>query len=738
MKQTYKIGGMTCVACSSGLERLLKKKDGVVSVEVSFATETMDIEYNDNITFEEIENTVKSLGFYIVKDEEKEKKKSKFNLKLFKLIVSIITTVLLMYISMGHMIGLPLPNFLNMHTHSVNFAFSQFILSTIVVLLGYKFYVVGFRLLFKKIPNMDTLVAVGTSASYLYSVYSFIMVIMGHTEFLSTLYFESTATIITLVEVGRYLEEKSKVKTGEQLNKLINLKPKLSVVIRNGNKLTLKVDEILLNDIVELKTGERVPVDGEIIDGIASIDESMVTGESIPKDKTVGEKVIAGTILNNGYIKFKVAKIGSDTMIAHIIDLVKKAQVSKAPTQRITDIVSGYFTYIVLAIAIIATIVWAIIGFDFAFLVKVFVSVLVISCPCALGIATPVSVIVGTGKAASLGILFKEAEAIENLSKVDTVVFDKTGTLTVGKPFVTNIKEIDINKNKLLECIYAVEALSSHPLSLAIVDYAKEKNVELKKADSYMSIIGKGIYGKLDGKEIYIGNEKLIYDLKIDITKHKKVYEKMYNDGSTVMFVVISNKLSGIIAVSDIERKESKELIKKLTNKDIKTYMLTGDIYNSAKNIGKKIGIKNIKASMLPEDKTNFIKDLIKDGKKVAMVGDGINDSPALTTATVGIAISSGTDIATNSANVVLMKNDIYDVYNAIMLSKYIFKVIKENLFWAFFYNAICIPIACGVLYPITHSLISPMFAALAMSLSSISVILNALRINLFKTKNNK
>ena len=731
MNKQLKIGGMTCVACASGIERTLKKIKKVKKVEVSFATQTMQIEYDDDLKFKVIENAIKSLGFHIVKENEEEKDNSKL-----KLIISIIFTIPLLYIAMAHMlpnINLPYPDIINPNINKINFALIQLILTIPVIICGYKFYTVGFKLLFKGVPNMDSLVAIGTTASFVYSLYSVYKICTGNFDYIHNLYFESTATIITLVELGKYLESRSKNKTGNAIKALMNIAPKEGTVLRDGKEIKISIDDIVENDVVIVKAGDKIPVDGVIISGNASVDESMLTGESLPVEKKVNDNVVGGTINQSGYIKFRATKIGKDTVLSRIIELVKNAQNSKAPAQRLADIVSKYFTIVVLVLAIISFVAWFIATKEFTFSLTIFVSVLVIACPCALGLATPIAIMVSTGKGASLGILFKDATSLETLSKINTIVFDKTGTLTVGKPYLTDIIPIEISKDTLLNYIFSVEEKSEHPISKAIVNYSLENNPKKVEVNNFETLVGKGVSANINEGKISIGNLRLANENNVDTKGYEDIISKFQAEGKTVMFAILKEKLIGIIAIADIIKENSAKLIEKLENMGISTYMITGDNENTAKHIASQVGIKNIIANTLPEDKANKVKEIMDKNNKVAMVGDGINDSPALMSSDVGIAIGNGTDVAIESAGVILVKNDILDIYNAIRLSKKTMRVIKQNLFWAFGYNALGIPVAMGVLHIFGGPLLNPMIAALAMAFSSVSVVTNALRINGFK-----
>lgn len=737
IERKLKIGGMTCAACASGLERVLKKIQEVKQVQVNFATETMTITYEENLKFSVIDEKVKSLGFFIIEEKNKKlEKKNRFKTQKIKLILSIIFTLPLLYIAMAHMLpfSLPYPKLIDPNYHALAFCMSQLILCIPVIACGYQFYTVGLKLLIKRNPNMDSLVAIGTLSSFLYSIYSVIEVIKGNTQAMHYLYFESTATIITLVELGKYLEAKSKDKTSSAIKSLLKLAPQKGTILEDGKEVIVDVSQIRVGDIVIVKNGEKIPVDGKIISGNASIDESMITGESIPVDKQEDETVVGATLIKSGYLKIEATKVGKDTALSQIIQLVENAQASKAPVAKLADKVSGYFTVVVLIIALVSAIVWLFMGQSLTFALTIFVSVLVIACPCALGLATPIAIMVATGKGASLGILFKDAEAIENLSKVNVVVFDKTGTLTIGKPTLTDVITFGISEKELLSDIASIEAMSEHPISKAIVSYSQEKQIPFKEVSHFENMVGKGVFGRIGTDEIYIGNKKIIEQLKLDVSKHADIVNQLEKQGKTVMYVVKNACMIAIITIFDLIKENSKLVIDELNKLNIQSYMITGDSKNTALHIAEGIGIdfENVIAQTLPENKSQEVEKLMKLGNKVVMVGDGINDSPALMQADASIAIGNGTDVAIESAGVVLMKNDIMDVIVAIQLSKQTMKIIKQNLFWAFLYNMIGIPIAMGLLYLFGGPLLNPMIAAAAMSFSSISVISNALRLNTF------
>ena len=755
MKMTLKIGGMHCAACSRAVERALKKTDGIEEANVNIATEKAVFNYDEKkLKYDDIVNVVVKAGYQVLGKEEDPAvvKAREIKEQKIRLIVSAIFSIPLFYISMAPMVSFvkfPIPSFLVHHINPQVFSIVAIFLCVPVMISGYKFYTLGFPALFRGSPNMDSLVAIGTTAAFTYSIYSTVLSFMGLNPHGDNLYYESAAVIITLVQFGKYLEARSKGKTGEAIKKLMGLQPKTATIIQNGEEKEIKISDVKVDDILLVRPGEKIPVDGEIIEGYSSVDESMLTGESIPVEKSVGDKVVGASINKTGSFKFKAQKVGADTALAQIIKLVEDAQGSKAPIAHIADVVSSYFVPAVITIALISGIIWFIALHNFVFSLTVFVSVLVIACPCALGLATPTAIMVGTGKGAELGILFKNAEALEVSQKINAVMFDKTGTLTEGKPYVTDI--ISDDKDKLLLIAASAENGSEHPLGEAIVREAKEKNIKLLSIENFKAISGFGIETYIDNKKVLMGNDKLMNKENINIENYNSYMDKLSKEGKTPMYVAYDNKLLGIIAVADKLKKESIEAINRLHKLGIKTAMITGDNKNTANSVAKKAGIDIVFAEVLPEEKSNEVKKLQEQGFTVAMVGDGINDAPALTQANVGIAIGSGTDVAIESADIVLVKSNTNDVVTAIELSKATMRDIKQNLFWAFCYNVIGIPIAAGVLHvfrePLIASsiggfltaimgkdlLLNPIFAALAMSLSSVSVVTNALRLNFFK-----
>lgn len=755
MKMTLRIGGMHCAACSRAVERALKKTEGIEEANVNIATEKAVLNFDDKkLKYNDIVNVVVNAGYQVVGKEEDpaERKAKEIKEQKIRLIVSAVFSIPLFYISMAPMVSIvkfPIPSFLVHHINPQVFSIVAILLCVPVMISGYKFYTLGYPALFRGSPNMDSLVAIGTTAAFVYSIYSSILAFMGLNPHGENLYYESAAVIITLVQFGKYLEARSKGKTGEAIKKLMGLQPKTATIIKDGEEKEIKISEVKVDDIVLVRPGEKIPVDGEIIEGYSSVDESMLTGESIPVEKSVGDKVVGASINKTGSFKFKAQKVGADTALAQIIKLVEDAQGSKAPIAHIADVVSSYFVPAVITIALISAVIWFIALHNFVFSLTVFVSVLVIACPCALGLATPTAIMVGTGKGAELGILFKNAEALEVSQKINAVMFDKTGTLTEGKPYVTDI--ISDDKDKLLLIAASAENGSEHPLGEAIVREAKEKNIKLLDIENFKAIAGFGIEVFIDNKKVLMGNDKLMNKENINIENYHSYMESLSKEGKTPMYVAYDNKLLGVIACADKLKKESIDAIRRLHKLGIKTAMITGDNKNTANSVAKEAGIDIVFAEVLPEEKSKEVKKLQDEGNIVAMVGDGINDAPALTQANVGIAIGSGTDVAIESADIVLVKSNTNDVVTAIELSKATMRDIKQNLFWAFCYNVIGIPIAAGVLHvfrePLIASsigdflvaimgkdlLLNPIFAALAMSLSSVSVVTNALRLNFFK-----
>ena len=735
---TYKIEGMTCSACASRVEKVTNKMPGVENAVVNFATEKLSVSYDaDAVSFGDIKAKVEKAGYKLIREDEQkvEEKKKKLDEKgklLWRLILSLIFAVPLLTITMGHMVGMPLPKIIDPMMNPLNFAIIQLVLTIPVMIIGYKFYYIGYKNLFKLSPNMDSLIAIGTSAAFIYSLYGTYKIYTGDGSYAMSLYYEAAVTILALITLGKYLEAISKGKTSQAIKKLMGLAPKTAIIVRDGKELVIPIDEVIVGDIVIVKPGEKLPVDGEVIEGATAVDEAMLTGESIPVEKTVGSKVIGASINKTGFIKYKATKVGKDTALSQIIKLVEDAQGSKAPIAKMADIIASYFVPIVIGLAILASIGWLVAGESGVFALTIFISVLVIACPCALGLATPTAIMVGTGKGAEYGVLIKGGEALEVTHQIDTIVFDKTGTITEGKPVVTDIITTTISEDELLSIAASSEKGSEHPLGEAIVKGAEERNIKFKEISNFKAIPGHGIQVEIEGKVILLGNKKLMTENSIEIGDLGVKSDKLANEGKTPMYIAINNKLEGIIAVADTVKPSSKEAIENLHKMGIKVAMITGDNKKTADAIAKQVGIDIVLAEVLPEDKANEVKKLQEKGSKVAMVGDGINDAPALAQADIGIAIGTGTDVAIESANIVLMKGDLKDVATAIKLSKATIRNIKQNLFWAFGYNVLGIPVAMGVLHIFGGPLLNPMIGAAAMSLSSVSVLTNALRLRGF------
>lgn len=746
-KISIKIGGMTCAACSSRVEKNLNKMEGVLSASVNLATETAALEYDPKIvTVSAIKKVIRETGYEVIDedgeglalvDDHRLRKEREIQVLKTKFLVAISFAIPLFYLAMAPMvpgINLPIPGFLNLDTHPLAYAIAQIILVIPIVIAGNKFYSVGFKALIKGGPNMDSLIAIGTTAALVYSFYSTILIANGNPHGVHGLYFESAGVIIALIMLGKTLEARSVGKTSDAIKKLMGLSPKTAVIIEGDVEREIPIEEVGIGQIILVKPGEKIPVDGKIVSGYTSIDESMLTGESIPVDKNVGDIVYAATINKNGLIQFEATKVGNETALAQIIKLVEEAQGSKAPIAKMADTVSGYFVPIVVAIAVLAFIGWLVAGKSLAFALTIFVSVLVIACPCALGLATPTAIMVGTGKGAEYGILIKSGQALETAYKIDTIVFDKTGTITEGKPELTDIITLsDVTKERLLQIAASVEKGSEHPLGDAIVRKAEKDGLKLCNLKEFEAIPGHGLSAHVDGIDILIGNKKLMVDRKVDIAEMEKKAEKLADEGKTPMYIALDNRASGIIAVADVIKKSSGAAINKLREMGIEIVMITGDNENTAHAIARQAGVGRVLAEVLPEDKANEVKKLQQEGRKVAMVGDGINDAPALVQADIGIAIGSGTDVAMESADIVLMRSDLTGVPAAIKLSRNTIRNIKQNLFWAFGYNTAGIPLAAGLLYIMGGPLLNPMFAAAAMSLSSISVVSNALRLRKFE-----
>ena len=750
-KLELKIDGISCQACVAKIERKLSRTDGVEKALVNISNNMADIEYDEKeIKASEIMKIIEKLGYTPKRREDlKDKEEAlraekKLKSELTKSKIAIVLSLILMYISMSHMFGLPVPHIIYPVDHIFNYVAIQFIIAVTVMIIGKRFYKVGFRQLFMLSPNMDSLVAVGTSSAFIYSLYiSYKIFADNNIHLMHSLYYESAAMIIAFVMLGKYLETLSKGKASAAIKKLVNFQAKKANIIRNGEIVEIDINEVSKGDIVFIKPGEKIPVDGTIIEGHSTIDEAMITGESIPVEKLENDKVYSGSINKDGALKVVVNATEGETLISKIAKLVEDAQMTKAPIARLADKVSLIFVPTVIFIAIFAALLWwflikynvvSVSQNHFEFVLTIFISILIIACPCSLGLATPTAIMVGTGKGAELGILIKSGEALEKLNEIDTIVFDKTGTLTEGTPKVIDIVSIDnvLSKDEILKIAASMEVNSEHPLGKAVYDEAKEKNVELYDVKKFLSISGRGVIGEIEEKKYLLGNKKLLIDNGIS-NLHEEEIHKYELEGKTTILLADQEKLIAFITLADVVRNESIKLIEKLKKENIKTYMLTGDNERTAKVIAKKLGIDDVIAEVSPEDKYKKVKDLQEQGRKVVMVGDGVNDSPALAQADVGMAIGSGTDIAIESADIVLMSKDIETILTAIRLSKATIKNIKENLFWAFFYNSCGIPIAGGLLYLFTGHLLNPMLAGLAMGLSSVSVVTNALRLKRFK-----
>ena len=747
MNKKYKVTGMTCSACSSRVEKCVGKLDGVNTVSVNLLTNSMQIDFDESkLTEEKIADSVTQAGYGMEiptgKSEKKEEKediveKNIENMKK-RTIWSFIFLIPLMYVAMGHMAGLPQPSFLRGDANAVSFALTQLLLCIPVLYINRAYFERGFRSLIHGAPNMDTLISVGSGASLIYGIFAIYRMGYGlgtqnmelvH-RYLHDLYFESAVMILALINIGKYLEARSKGKTSEAIQKLMDLAPKTALVERNGQVVEIAAEDMLTGDILQVKPGSSIPADGVVIEGRTSVDEAAITGESMPVEKKEGDTVTAATLNKTGFIRMRAARVGQDTTFSQIIRLVEEASSSKAPIARMADKIAGIFVPTVMGIALLTGIVWLLMGAEFEFALSCAIAVLVISCPCALGLATPVAIMVGTGKGAENGILIKSGEALEITHNVQSVVLDKTGTITEGKPVVTDIISLGMSENKILEISAALEKKSEHPLAEAVL--LKAKGMELPNAENFAAIPGKGITAKIQGNIYYAGNQKLMQEQGISSEKALSSMEKLSKEGKTPLILADEKQVFGIIGVADVVKPTSAKAIQELKKLGIQVIMLTGDNARTAKAIQKQLDIDTVIAEVLPQDKEREISRLQEEGKTVVMVGDGLNDAPALARADVGIAIGAGTDVAIESADIVLMKNDLQDVATAIELSKAVIRNIKENLFWAFFYNVCGIPLAAGVLYPVFGLKLSPMFGAAAMSLSSLFVVSNALRLRFF------
>ena len=743
-KKEYKLSGMTCASCAMTVEMAVKDLETVEDVSVNLATERLSLLPKAGFDSQQVLDAVAEAGYQaeekgkdrpsdvseeaVIKAQELRKKKQ-------QLLILLLTALPLLYISMGSMVGLPLPSFLDHMAYPLVFVLSQLLLTLPAVWIGRGFYQRGFRNLIKRHPNMDSLIAVGTSAAFLYSLYSVSQVFLGYHPFVHQLYFESVAVIIALVLLGKYLESSAKGRTSQAIQSLLELVPSQATVIRYGEAVTIDTEDIRVGDIIRIKPGERMPVDGLVTEGQTFVDESMMTGESVPIEKKVGDTITSATINQNGSIDYQATRVGSDTTLAQIVRLVEEAQGSKAPIAALADKISLYFVPIVLSLATFSALGWYFLaGESLSFSLSIFIAVLVIACPCALGLATPTAIMVGTGKGAENGILIKSGQALEAAYQLDTIVLDKTGTITVGKPSLTDLLPLGaFNRSDLLRLIASAEQHSEHPLAQAILAAAEEEELDLLPVSYFEAVIGRGLSAQVEDRQLLVGNESLMKEKNIDSSAFQEQLLELSQEGKTAMFVAIDGQLAGILAVADEMKSSSLKAVQELQSMGLEVIMLTGDREETATAIAQKAGIQKVIAGVLPDGKATAIKNLQEAGKKLAMVGDGINDAPALVQADVGIAIGSGADVAIESADVVLMHSDLQDVVKAIKLSQATIRNIKENLFWAFAYNTLGIPIAMGLLHLFGGPLLNPMLAGLAMSLSSVSVVANALRLGRFK-----
>jgi P-type Cu+ transporter len=742
--KTFTVSGMTCASCVQSVEKATRKLEGVKESSVNLTTEKMVIQYDSSLlSTAGIKKAVSDVGYEAQEDvdtadavdEDREKKEQHIKHMWKRFWVSAVFTIPLLLISMGHMFGLPLPETIDPMMNPAGFAILQLVLTIPVMVMGKPFFTVGFKTLIKRHPNMDSLVALGTSAAFLYSLIATIFIVTGNESYAQDLYYESAAVILTLITLGKYFEALSKGKTSEAIKKLMGLAPKTATVVKEGREVEISIEEVEAGDIIIVKPGEKMPVDGVVVEGTTSVDESMLTGESIPVEKKTGSSIIGASINKNGTIRYEATKVGKDTALSQIIKLVEDAQGSKAPIAKMADIISGYFVPIVICISILTGLAWYFAGETGLFAFTVAISILVIACPCALGLATPTAIMVGTGKGAENGVLIKSGGALETTHKIDTIVFDKTGTITEGKPVVTNIVTVEgFSEEELLILAASAEKGSEHPLGEAIVRAAEAKGLTLLKTEFFDAITGQGLEVTIDGRDLLLGNRKLMDENDVDLKNLVDTSDRLASEGKTPMYIAVEEEIAGIIAVADTVKETSFKAIEKLHNMGIEVAMITGDNKRTAEAIAGQVGIDRVLSEVLPEDKANEVKKLQEEGRRVAMVGDGINDAPALAQADIGIAIGSGTDVAMESADIVLMRSDLMDVPTAVELSKATIRNIKQNLFWAFAYNILGIPVAMGILYLFGGPLLNPMIAGAAMSFSSVSVLLNALRLKRFKS----
>lgn len=754
-KKKFDVTGMTCSACQAHVEKAVGKVDGVAAVNVNLLRNFMEVEFDEKVTgTQKIIQAVENSGYGAsekgavsqnkgkeIDGEEEHLKKTKH-----RLILSVLLLIPLFYICMGHMIGVPLPPFLTGHENMMIFALTQLLLTIPIIALNFHFFRNGFRNLIRRAPNMDSLIALGASAAFVYSLYGTYMTAyyMGHGDlnsahgFMENLYYESCGTILTLITIGKYLEAKSRRKTSDAVSKLIDLAPKTAIVLRDGRETEIPASEIAVGDIFLLKAGASVPCDGTVLEGSCYVDQSALTGESLPVEKTSGDKLMSASVSTGGFVKCRCDRAEKDSTFSRIIALVEDASASKAPIARLADKISGIFVPVVIGISLISAIVWMIVTGDLAAAVKAAISVLVISCPCSLGLATPTAIMVGTGKGAQNGILIKSAESLETAHHVSTVVLDKTGTCTEGKPSVQRVYTHNISEEELMPLIVSVEANSSHPLARSITEYCTGKDISAVVCTDYSETPGGGISGIVNGRKILVGNRRLMEQNKIDISVFADMADTASSQGGIPLYAAVDGRIAGMFVIADPVKKTSKEAVSSLKRMGIKTVMLTGDNAGTAESVRAELEIDEVFAELLPEDKTRIIRELQSDGEKVAMTGDGINDAPALAAADVGIAVGAGQDIAIESADIVLVKSDLRDAAEAIRLSRATMRNIRQNLFWALIYNSLGIPLAAGVFYPIFGWQLNPMFGAAAMSLSSVCVVTNALRLNFFRSEKSR
>ena len=752
-KVLLKIGGMTCSACSSGLEKYLNKQDGIESAAVNLVMNNANIQYDEQkLTLEQIEKFIEKAGFESLGIDNFQKEEKKQNNQKYKLIALGVLAVITLYISMGHMIGLPAIPYLNMHENPINYAIALLILAITACIFGWDILKNGYKNLVHKSPNMDTLVGLGVLSSIIYSLYGTFMILKGNTEYVNNLYYESAVIIIFFIKIGKYVENRNKNKTKEAISQLMMITPKHATVLRNGEQVQVTIDEINVGDIVVCKPGEKIAVDGEIVDGITHIDESFITGESMPVKKEKGQKVIAGSINYEGTIEYKAEKIGKNSTVSEIVKLVVEATSTKAPIAKIADKISGIFVPTIMIIAVLSGLVWFAINRDVSWAINVFISVLVVACPCSLGLATPLSIVIASGESSKKGILIKNSEALENAHKVKTAVFDKTGTLTKGKLSLSKIynytgnysnsqdlkenaepnsneKGKQLSDDDIIKIVASIEAKSEHPIARGVVEEAKERKIGLEKVKEFQNLAGLGVTALYNGEKYIIGNKKLMEQNEVEVIgQAMKDEEELQKAGNSILFVAKENKLIALLGVKDNVKENAKDVVSKLKALGINVVMLTGDNEKTAKAIANSIGIDNVIAGVMPKDKAKTIEDLKKNNELVMMCGDGINDSVSLVKADIGVSVGSGTDVAMDSSNVVLMNNNLEKIVDLIEISHRTIRNIKQNLFWAFFYNLCMLPIAIGVLSPFEIT-INPMMASIAMTISSVTVTLNSLRL---------